>query len=106
MAWGSIELNVTSTRVQDIAKIKSPEENRIAQEQNAIQSETNKKTQMQSKTVNETSKNEYNEFRYDAKDKGNGNGSSGQKKKNENKKDKNSDGVVIPKSGDRFNIKI
>lgn len=108
MAFGSMELNVVSSRVQDIARVHSVDENRAFNEQSAVHTEVNRKAQAQTKTVNDTKQSEYKEYRYDPSEKGNSSyaGSGNGRKKEDKKKDESKDGSVIVKEGSSFDVKI
>lgn len=104
MAIGPIEMTGMVTRSQDISLFKQNEDNKPLIDQSNIQVNVQKKTEEQTKQVNQADETEYYEYRYDAKEKGNG---SYQDNRNKNKKDKKKeDGTVVKKQSVGFDMRI
>ncbi len=104
MAIGPIELTGMVTRSQDISLLKQNEDNKPILDQNHIQVNVQKKTDVQTKQVRNADNADYHEYRYDAKEKGNGSYQDNRKKdKNKNKKE---DGKVVVKQSSGFDMKI
>lgn len=104
MAINPIEMNGMVSRSQDISVLKHNEDNRAALQQGNVANALVKKTQEKHEQVVNPEKTEYNEFRYDAKEKGNGSYQGNSKKKD--KKDKQEDGKVVKKQPRGFDMRI
>lgn len=104
MSIRPIDLNGMIQKTQDISTLKQNEDNKPAVEQQMLYSQEVKKTEQKMRQVVEAHEKENQEFRYDAREKGNGQQykSSGKKKKRQQK-----NGSVIKKGQDSgFDIKI
>lgn len=99
-------LNGTMQRSGDEAIARQAEQNKSILNQAQAQ-QTVQKGQMQKvQTVNKKEDVEYNQEKYDAKEKGKGEYFSNKKKKKEEKASEEEDGKVIIKSTGNFDIKI
>ena len=99
-------LNGTMQRSGDEATARQAEQNKSILNQAQAQ-QTVQKGQMQKiQTVNKKEDVEYNQEKYDAKEKGKGGYFSNKKKKKEEKASEEEDGKVIIKSTGNFDIKI
>ena len=106
-----VVLNGMIQRTQDIGNMKQQEDTKPAVEQHHISMHQQKQEDELTHQVKHTEKKGNEDYRYDAKEKGNnqyeGDGGQNKKKKKEPKKDYNKDGKVILKSqGSSFDIKI
>ena len=104
MAINPIEMNGMVTRSQDISMLKHNEDSRAVLQQGNVANAIVKKTQEKSEQVVNPEKTEYNEYRYDAKEKGNG--SYQDNRKDNQKKKKQEDGRVVIRQPGGFDIKI
>ncbi len=102
MAFGSIEIT-TITRAQDYAAIKHNEDNKGVVDQTNIGHQMHKDAQQRTTQVRSSDNSEWQNKKFDAKDKGQNEyqGSQGKGQKQEEKKEK-----VIQKGHSGFDIKI
>ncbi len=91
-------------RAQDYTTIKQNEDSKVAVQQNNLVHSMQREAQNKPKQVNESDNADWQQKKFDAKDKGNGNyaGDGG----NARKQNKESDGKVIVKGRTGFDIKI
>lgn len=106
-----VVLNGMIQRTQDIGNIKQQEDNKPVVQQQHISVQQEKKEDKLIHQVNYAEEKENEDYRYDAKEKGNnqyeGDDGKKRKKKNEPEKNQNKDGKVILKGhGSSFDIKI
>ena len=88
MAWGSIEL-ATIARLQDFSSIKQNEDNKNMAMQSNLIHNMHENEEQKANQVTETVKTEWQNKKFDAKEKGNGEYSSqGERKKKEKEPDK------------------
>ena len=104
MAIGPIETNGTIGRMQDISILKQNEDNKVLVDQNNFQNTFHKQVENKSSQVRHADDADNNEYKYDAKEKGNGKYSNNKKQKKD--KEKAPDGKVIIKGQSHFDIKI
>lgn len=104
MAINPIEVNGMLVRTQDLSAIKQNEDNRAILQQGNVANSVVKKMQEKHEQVVNAEKTEYNEYRYDAKEKGNGS-YQGNRRKKENK-EKEEDGKVVKKQPGGFDMRI
>lgn len=105
MAIGPIELNGVISRTQDVTTIKQHEDQKSQIDQNNFQNQFHKEISNKSTQIQHADDSENNEYRYDAKEKGNGEyDENGQKKRQKKKKDE--EGQVLIKGQSHFDIKI
>lgn len=104
MALSPIEANGMISRSQDISIYKINEDNKgmLAQENIGVQ--VKKNVQEQSEQVKDAQRTEYNEYRYDAKEKGNG--AYQQNKKKQKEKKTPVDGIVKERKQGGFDMRI
>lgn len=93
------------SRVQDMSTIKQNEDNKGVTDQKNFQTQFRKEVDHHAKQVNTADKSENNEYRYDAKEKGNGEYQNQQRRKKEKEKDGQKDKVRIKNKGG-FDIRI
>lgn len=106
MAIGPLELNGTISRTQDFNIIKHNEDNKAFVDQTNIQTQFTKELNNRLNQVKQADDTQKQEFRYDAKEKGNGQ-YSGQNGKKQKKKEESSEGKVFIKGESRgFDIKV
>lgn len=103
MAMGAIELG-TVVRSQDYTTIKQNEDNKNTAQQSLLVQDREKEDTQKTKQVNQSDNAEWQQKKFDARDKGNGSyeGDGGSKRK----KEKEPDGKVILKGRGGFDIKI
>lgn len=103
MAMGVMEI-ASITRSQDYTTIKQSEDNKSLMQQSGLVENMKKETEHKTKQVNKGDNAEWQQKKYDAKEKGNGsyegNGGRKQQKKNE------PDGQVVVKGRSSFDIKV
>lgn len=104
MAIGQVDLNHAMTRIQDFTTQKHNEDHRGVVEQSHLQTQFHKELNINMKQVVKSDQTEYQNKKFDAKDKGDGH-YSGDGGKNR-KKEHNSDGRVVPKRETGFDVKI
>lgn len=104
MAINPIEVNGMLVRTQDLSAIKQNEDNRAILQQGNVANSVVKKMQEKHEQVVNAEKTEYNEYRYDAKEKGNGS-YQGNRRKKENK-EKEEDGKIVKKQPGGFDMRI
>ncbi|MBQ9989704.1 MAG: hypothetical protein IJP31_01990 [Lachnospiraceae bacterium] len=104
MAIGQIDLNNAMTRIQDFTTQKHNEDTRGLVEQNQLQNQFNKELTMSLRQVVKSEETEYQNKKFDAKEKGSNqySGDGGKRRK----KDQLSEGRVIPKTEGGFDVKI
>ncbi len=104
MAIGQVDLNHAMTRIQDFTTQRHNEEQKGLVEQNHIQGQFHKEITHSLKQVVKPDQTEYQNKKFDAKDKGNGqySGDGGKKRK----KGQPSEGHGLPKAETGFDIKI
>lgn len=104
MAIGQIDLNNAMTRIQDFTTQKHHEDTRGLVEQNQLQGQFKKELTTSMRQVVKSEETEYQNKKFDAKDKGSnqysGDGGKGRKGKQLSK------GRMIPKSEGGFDVKI
>ena len=88
MAINPIEMNGMVSRSQDMSILKQNEDARAVLQQGTVANAVVKKAQEKHEQVVNPEKTEYNEYRYDAKEKGNGSYPEEQKKKRKKKRRK------------------
>lgn len=103
MAFGVVDLNNVMTGINEFTSIRHQEETKGMVQQGNIQQQLEKSVEVKLNNVRESDDANYNQKKFDAKEKGSneysGDGGQGKKKKDE------TDGRVIPKySG--FDMKI
>lgn len=108
MSISRIELQGQITRAQDYTTIKHNEDNKGIVDQNNFQNQFSKAVDNRMTQVHQSENAEKQNKRFDAKDKGNGqySGDGGKNRNKDNQKDSNSDGKVMMKNVNRFDIKI
>lgn len=105
MAIGFVELQGSVQRLQDFAQIKSHDDNKGMVMQSQLTQDAQKNAENRATTVNRGDDVNYNQKRFDAKDKGSNdyNGDGGQNRK----QNQNRDGKVIIKgAGSIMDIRI
>lgn len=105
MSIGPIELNGVISRTQDFSTIKQHEDQKGQIDQNNFQNQFHKEINSKSTQVHHADDAENDEYRYDAKEKGNNEYDDSGKKKREKKK-KEEEGKVLIKGQSHFDIKI
>lgn len=103
MAIGPIELHGTVLRSQDYTSVKHQQDNQAAIQQAQFGQELKKEVENKLRQVNQSDKPEYQQKKFDAKEKGSNQYQGDGGKKREKRQD---DGKVIPKSSGGFDIKI
>lgn len=110
MSITPLGLHAMIQRTNDVGTIKHQEDTKPAVEQHGIQSQQSKLEHDLTHKVAQTKEKDNENFRYDAKEKGNGSYQGSRKKKKQDPKEKrevNENGRVILKGqADRFDIKI
>lgn len=103
MAMGAIELG-TVVRSQDYTTIKQNEDNKSVAQQNVLVQDRQKEDTQKTRQVNQGDETQWQQKKFDARDKGNSSyeGDGGSKRK----KEKEPDGKVILKGRSGFDIKI
>lgn len=103
MAMGVGEISGV-VRAQDYTTIKQNEDSKVAVQQNNLVHNMQRETENKTKQVNESDNADWQQKKFDAKDKGNGNyaGDGGSARKNKSEPD----GKVIVKGRSSFDIKI
>lgn len=103
MAMGSIELG-TIARSQDYTTIKQNEDNKSIAQQNVLIQDKQKEDIQKTKQVNQSDSAQWQQKKFDAREKGSNNyeGDGGSKRK----KEKEPDGKVVLKGQGGFDIKI
>lgn len=102
-----VDLNGMIQRTQDVGNMKQQEDSRPVVQQHNIEIKQQKSEDQLAHQVTETAKGEKEEYRYDAKEKGNGSYEGKKQKKKEHKKEQKQDGAVLAKNQSRsFDIKI
>ena len=103
MAMGSIELG-TIARSQDYTTIKQNEDNKNIAQQSVLIQDREKEDTQKTKQVNQSDNAEWQQKKFDAREKGSNSyeGDGGSKRK----KEKEPDGKVILKGRSGFDIKI
>lgn len=104
MAIGQVELNSAMTRIQDFTTIKHNEDQRGMVQQNQIQQQFSKQLDTHIRHVAKSEQSEYQNKKFDAKEKGS-NQYSGDGGKHR-KKDQSSDGKYFKRSETGFDVKI
>lgn len=104
MAIGNVELNSAMTRIQDFTTMKHNEDQRGLVEQNQIHQQFSKELDTHMRQVVKSEQADYQNKKFDAKDKGS-NQYSGDGGKHR-KKDQNTDGRFIAKSEAGFDVKV
>ena len=104
MAINPIEMNGMVSRSQDMSIIKQNEDARSVLQQGNVANAVVKKAQEKREQVVNPEKTEYNEYRYDAKEKGNGSYPEQQKQKK--KKEAQEDGKVVMKKPKGFDMRV
>lgn len=104
MAINPIEMNGMVSRSQDLSILKQNEDARAVLQQGNVANAVVKKAQEKHEQVVNSEKTEYNEYRYDAKEKGNGSYPEGQKQKK--KKETREDGTVVVKKPKGFDMRV
>jgi hypothetical protein len=101
---GQIELNSAMTRIQDYAGNKAGEELKNTVQQGQMQEQFHQEVDNQMTHVVRSSESEYQNKKFDAREKGNGEytGDGGKRRKKEEKKD----GRVVPLHSGGFDVKI
>ncbi|MGN0308823.1 MAG: hypothetical protein ACI4DN_11475 [Lachnospiraceae bacterium] len=104
MAIGQIDLNNSMTRIQEFTTQRHNEDQRGLVEQNQLHNQFNKELNLNMRQVVKSEHTEYQNKKFDAKEKGSNQYSSdgGRKKK----KGQHSEGRVIPKEQSGFDVKI
>ncbi len=104
MAIGQVELNSAMTRIQEFTTLRHNEDQRGMVEQNHLQHQFSKQLDTHVRHVSKSEQSEYQNKKFDAKDKGSnqysGDGGSHRKKK------QNTDGRVLGLSETGFDVKI
>lgn len=105
MAIGAIELG-TIARSQDYTTIKQNEDNKSLTQQSSMVHNMNRNAEQKTKQVHESENADWLHKKFDARDKGSNsyNGDGGQNRKKD--RDKESDGRVLLKGQNSFDIKI
>lgn len=103
MAMGPIELG-TVVRSQDYTMIKQNEDNKNVAQQSVLVQDKQKEDTQKTKQVNQSDDTQWQQKKFDAREKGSGNyeGDGGRKRK----KEKEPDGKVVMKGRGGFDIKI
>ncbi len=103
MAMGVGEISGV-VRAQDYTTIKQNEDSKVAVQQNNLVHNMQREAENKTKQVNESDNADWQQKKFDAKDKGNGNyaGDGGSARKNKPE----TDGKVIVKGRSSFDIKI
>lgn len=103
MAMGAIELG-TIVRAQDYTTIKQNEDNKGTTQQSVLVEDRQKEDTQKTKQVNQSDDTQWQQKKFDAREKGNGSyeGDGGSKRK----KEKKPDGKVVLKGRGGFDIKI
>lgn len=101
-----IVLNGTIQRTQDVGNLKQQEDAKPHVDQQNIQSTMVKEEQRLSSQVIETKKSEQEEFRYDAKEKGNSAYKKNDGKKKKRDKASSDEAVIVKGTVTGFDIKI
>ncbi len=106
MAIGPIEITGMVTRTQDYSAMKQNENNKVMVDQGHFQLQVDKKTQEKSTQVNHADDSDYQEKKYDAKEKGNNQyaGDGGKKRTFDRNEKTDRGGTPIRPGG--FDIKI
>ena len=104
MAIGQVELNSAMTRIQDFTTIRHNEDQRGMVQQNQIQQQFSKQLDTHIRHVAKSEQSEYQNKKFDAKEKGS-NQYSGDGGKHR-KKDRGSDGKYYRTSETGFDVKI
>ncbi len=104
MAIGFVEMQGQITRAQDYTTIKHNEDNKVVVEQQNFTQQMTKQIERQSSRVNDSEKTEYQNKKFDAKDKGSNEyqGDGGKQRKSPGKKEE--DGKVFLKGMRNFEI--
>lgn len=104
MAIGQIDLNNAMTRIQEFTAQKHNEDTRGLVEQNQLQTQFNKELTTSMRQVVKSEQTEYQNKKFDAKDKGSNqySGDGGKRRK----KEQLSEGRVISKTESGFDVKI
>lgn len=103
MAMGPIEMG-TVARSQDYTMIKQNEDNKNIAQQSVLVQDKQKEDTQKTKQVNQTDDTQWQQKKFDAREKGSGSyeGDGGRKRKRE----KEPDGKVVVKGRGGFDIKI
>lgn len=103
MAMGAIELG-TIVRSQDYTTIKQNEDNKSVSQQSVLVQDRQKEDTQKTRQVNQSDDAQWQQKKFDAREKGNGSyeGDGGSKRK----KEKEPDGKVVLKGRSGFDIKI
>ncbi len=108
MAIGQIEIQGQITRAHDMTTYKHHEDTKGMVEQSNVGVQFAKHVEAQLTKVNRGEQTEYQNKKFDAKEKGSNeySGDGGRRKKKENEKEKETDGKVILKGIGNFDISL
>lgn len=105
MSITPLGFNAMIQRTNDVGGIKQQEENKPVMEQHSIQTQQAKQEHALMHKVAKSEKKENDNYRYDAKEKGNGSYQE-QKKRKKKEEAQNNGKVVVKGQESRFDIKI
>lgn len=106
MSIGPVMQNAAISRTQDYTTIKQNEDQKPVFEQNNIQANNFKETNIKQHQVHDADDSDQHEYQYDAKEKGNGGYSSNQNNKKKEEKGNEKPMDVKLGGGTFFDIKI
>lgn len=106
MAIGFVEMQGQITRAQDFTSIKHNEDTRPMVEQANFSEQMTKQIERQVNRVNEGKQPEYQERKFDAKDRGDSEYSGDGGKSRKKKLMQNPDGKVVMKKADNFDFSV
>lgn len=107
MGFGIVELNSAMTGIHDYTTIKHNEDAKGMVDQTNYQTQVEKSVEVKLTNVHQSDDANNRQKKFDARDKGSNeySGDGGKKRDKKDEQDKK-DGVVMPKSGGSFDIKI